>query len=126
MYIMCKEPLYGTSSDLCIFTEQRLSALLVSLLVGLSVLMSSLLRLVPMAVLFGVFLYMGISSINGIQFFERCRIFFMPVKHNHNVALVRSVNNDIILLLFNYILFIITRLFYYFYFLGTNFKIESI
>ncbi|XP_014270273.1 band 3 anion transport protein isoform X3 [Halyomorpha halys] len=71
--------------------EQRLSALLVSTLIGLSVLMSPLLRLVPMAVLFGVFLYMGISSINGIQFFERCRLFFMPVKHHPRVAYVRRV-----------------------------------
>lgn len=71
--------------------EQRLSALLVSTLIGLSVLMSPLLRLVPMAVLFGVFLYMGISSINGIQFFERCRLFFMPVKHHPRVSYVRRV-----------------------------------
>ncbi|XP_073975521.1 anion exchange protein Ae2 isoform X4 [Rhodnius prolixus] len=71
--------------------EQRVSALCVSVLVGLSVLMSPLLRLVPMAVLFGVFLYMGISSINGIQFFDRFRLFFMPVKHHPQVAYVRRV-----------------------------------
>uniref|UniRef100_A0A1B6CZY0 Anion exchange protein n=2 Tax=Clastoptera arizonana TaxID=38151 RepID=A0A1B6CZY0_9HEMI len=70
--------------------EQRLSALVVSVLVGVSVLMSPLLRLVPMAVLFGVFLYMGISSIDGIQFFERLRLFFMPVKH-HEAVFVRRV-----------------------------------
>lgn len=71
--------------------EQRVSALLVSSLVGVSLLMSGLLRLVPMAVLFGVFLYMGISSIDGIQFFERCRLFFMPVKHHPQAAYVRRV-----------------------------------
>ncbi|XP_039286283.1 anion exchange protein 2 isoform X2 [Nilaparvata lugens] len=71
--------------------EQRVSALLVSVLVGLSVTMAPLLRLVPMAVLFGVFLYMGISSINGIQFFERCRLFFVPVKHHTDAAYCRRV-----------------------------------
>lgn len=71
--------------------EQRLSALVVSILVGISVLMSPLLKLVPMAVLFGVFLYMGISSINGIQFFERMRLFFMPVKHHSQANYVRRV-----------------------------------
>ncbi|KAL1130541.1 hypothetical protein AAG570_011787 [Ranatra chinensis] len=71
--------------------EQRVSSLLVSILVGASMLMSPLLRLVPMSVLFGVFLYMGISSINGIQFFERCRLFFMPVKHHPQAAYVRRV-----------------------------------
>lgn len=74
------------------FIEQRVSALLVSLLVGVSVLMSPLLRLVPMSVLFGVFLYMGISSVNGIQFFDRLRLFLMPVKHHPQVAYVRRVS----------------------------------
>lgn len=71
--------------------EQRLSALLVSTMVGLSVLMSPLLRLVPMSVLFGIFLYMGISSIAGIQFFERLKLFFMPVKHHSSAPYVRKV-----------------------------------
>ena len=73
-------------------SEQRLSALLVSVVVGLSVLMAPLLRLVPMSVLFGVFLYMGISSTNGIQFFERLKLFFMPVKHHPQAAYVRKVS----------------------------------
>ncbi|XP_069684208.1 band 3 anion transport protein-like isoform X3 [Periplaneta americana] len=73
--------------------EQRLSALLVSIFVGVSVLMAPLLRLVPMSVLFGVFLYMGISSTNGIQFFERLQLFFIPVKHHPQVAYVRRVHS---------------------------------
>jgi solute carrier family 4 anion exchanger 2 len=73
--------------------EQRLSALLVSVFVGFSVLMAPLLRLVPMSVLFGVFLYMGISSTNGIQFFERLKLFFMPVKHHPQAAYVRKVHS---------------------------------
>ncbi|CAG2066897.1 unnamed protein product, partial [Timema podura] len=72
--------------------DQRLSALLVSFLVGISVLMAPLLRLVPMSVLFGVFLYMGVSSTNGIQFFERLQLFFMPVKHHPQTAYVRRVH----------------------------------
>ncbi|XP_046401181.1 anion exchange protein 2 isoform X2 [Ischnura elegans] len=71
--------------------EQRLSALVVSVLVGVSVLMAPLLRLVPIAVLFGVFLYMGISSTNGIQFIDRLHLFFMPVKHHPRVPYVRRV-----------------------------------
>ncbi|XP_046676842.1 band 3 anion transport protein isoform X2 [Homalodisca vitripennis] len=71
--------------------EQRLSALMVSILVGVSVSLAPLLRLVPMAVLFGVFLYLGISSIDGIQFFERLRLFFMPVKHHSQANYVRRV-----------------------------------
>lgn len=77
--------------------EQRLSAFLVALLIGLSVLMSPLLRLVPMAVLFGVFLYMGVASIDGIQFFDRIKLLFMPVKHHPNTMYVRRVSTELFL-----------------------------
>ncbi|XP_057326306.1 band 3 anion transport protein isoform X2 [Microplitis mediator] len=71
--------------------EQRVSALLVALLVGTSVFMAPLLRRVPMAVLLGVFLYMGISSTNGVQLFDRFKLFFMPVKHHGSANYVRRV-----------------------------------
>ncbi|KAK0093325.1 hypothetical protein PV326_013821 [Microctonus aethiopoides] len=71
--------------------EQRVSALLVAILVGVSVLMAPLLRRVPMAVLLGVFLYMGISSTNGVQLFDRFKLFFMPVKHHGGANYVRRV-----------------------------------
>lgn len=70
---------------------------MVSLLVGLSVLMAPMLRLLPMAVLFGVFLYMGISSIDGIQFFERLKLFLMPVKHHPQTSYVRKVRVSFLL-----------------------------
>ncbi|XP_031346274.1 band 3 anion transport protein-like isoform X4 [Photinus pyralis] len=73
--------------------EQRVSAFVVSLLIGVSVLMSPLLRLVPMSVLFGVFLYMGVASTNGIQFFDRIRLFFMPPKHHPAASYVRKVGS---------------------------------
>lgn len=71
--------------------EQRVSGLLVAILVGLSVLMTPLLKLVPMAVLLGVFLYMGVSSTNGVQMFDRMKLFFMPVKHHGTANYVRRV-----------------------------------
>ncbi|KAJ8936697.1 hypothetical protein NQ314_012196, partial [Rhamnusium bicolor] len=59
---------------------------------GLSVLMSPLLRLVPMAVVVGIFLYMGVASIDGIQFFDRMKLLFMPVKHHPQASYVRKVS----------------------------------
>lgn len=70
-------------------------------MVGGSVAMAPLLRLVPMAVLFGVFLYMGISSIDGIQFFERLKLVFMPVKHHSEAPYVRHVSISINILFQN-------------------------
>ncbi|XP_038216460.1 anion exchange protein 2 isoform X2 [Zerene cesonia] len=71
--------------------EQRLTGLLVAILVGVSVLASSWLRMVPMAVLFGVFLYMGISALGGIQFWDRCILLLKPVKHHPQIPYVRRV-----------------------------------
>eukprot|EP00091_Calanus_sinicus_P005835 TRINITY_DN16369_c1_g1_i1.p1 TRINITY_DN16369_c1_g1~~TRINITY_DN16369_c1_g1_i1.p1 ORF type:complete len:103 (-),score=22.41 TRINITY_DN16369_c1_g1_i1:464-745(-) len=41
--------------------------------------------------LFGVFLYMGVSGMNGVQFFDRLTLCFMPVKHHPNVSYVKKV-----------------------------------
>ena len=55
---------------------------LVHVMIGVSVALGPVLRHVPLAVLFGVFLYMGIASMSGIQFFERVELMFIPVKHH--------------------------------------------
>nr|KAF6421239.1 solute carrier family 4 member 7 [Molossus molossus] len=47
--------------------EQRVTGLMIFILMGLSVFMTSVLKFIPMPVLYGVFLYMGVSSLKGIQ-----------------------------------------------------------
>nr|XP_015833088.1 PREDICTED: band 3 anion transport protein isoform X2 [Tribolium castaneum] len=89
--VMSRTHAPGEKPHLIEVKEQRISALAVSILVGLSVLMSPLLKRVPMAVLFGVFLYMGAASIDGIQFFDRIKLLFMPVKHHPQASYVRKV-----------------------------------
>lgn len=54
--------------------------------------MGPVLRRVPLAVLFGVFLYMGVSSLSGIQMIDRIKLFFMHVKHYPNVGYVKRVS----------------------------------
>ena len=55
-------------------------------------LMGPLLRQVPLAVLFGVFLYMGVASMSGVQLLHRVQLIFMPVKHHpEDVGYVRRV-----------------------------------
>ena len=71
--------------------EQRVTAVLVHILIGVSCLMGPLLRQVPLAVLFGVFLYMGVASMAGVQLFERLELFFMPVKHHPTEEYVSKV-----------------------------------
>ena len=52
--------------------------------------MTSILKKIPMAVLFGVFLYMGIAALKGLQFFDRILIMFMPIKYQPDYAFLRQ------------------------------------
>nr|XP_033801808.1 anion exchange protein 3 isoform X6 [Geotrypetes seraphini] len=71
--------------------EQRLTGVFTSVLVGLSIVMGSVLRRIPLAVLFGIFLYMGITSLSGIQICERMLLIFMPSKHHPDHIYVLKV-----------------------------------
>uniref|UniRef100_A0A1A8GSN8 Anion exchange protein n=1 Tax=Nothobranchius korthausae TaxID=1143690 RepID=A0A1A8GSN8_9TELE len=71
--------------------EQRVTGLLVAVMVGLSIVISDLLRQIPLAVLFGIFLYMGVMSLNGIQLTERMKLLLMPPKYHPDHTYVRKV-----------------------------------
>lgn len=98
--------------------EQRVTNIMIFLLVGLSVFFTPVLKHIPMPVLFGVFLYMGTSSLKGsqvkynydliepnltkpsfsfslcsiiLQFFERILIIFMPQKYQPDYVFLRYV-----------------------------------
>ncbi|XP_044893658.1 sodium bicarbonate cotransporter 3 isoform X8 [Leopardus geoffroyi] len=71
--------------------EQRVTGLMIFILMGLSVFMTSVLKFIPMPVLYGVFLYMGVSSLKGIQFFDRIKLFGMPAKHQPDLIYLRYV-----------------------------------
>ncbi|XP_072916177.1 electrogenic sodium bicarbonate cotransporter 4 isoform X3 [Hemitrygon akajei] len=71
--------------------EQRLTGLVVFILTGVSVFLAPILKYIPMAVLYGVFLYMGVASLNGIQFWDRCKLFLMPSKHQPDYIYLRHV-----------------------------------
>ncbi|XP_053505656.1 electrogenic sodium bicarbonate cotransporter 1 isoform X2 [Ictalurus furcatus] len=71
--------------------EQRVTGLCVFLLTGLSVFMAPVLKFIPMPVLYGVFLYMGVASLNGVQFMDRLKLFLMPAKHQPDLIYLRHV-----------------------------------
>ncbi|XP_036072177.1 anion exchange protein 2a isoform X1 [Oryzias melastigma] len=71
--------------------EQRVTAFVVAVLVGLSITIGEVLRQIPLAVLFGIFLYMGVMSLNGIQLTERLILLLMPPKYHPDLNYVRSV-----------------------------------
>lgn len=57
--------------------ENRLTGLGIHVLIGASLLVLPWLKFVPMPVLFGLFLYMGVASMTGNQFIDRLKLWLM-------------------------------------------------
>ncbi|XP_056147979.1 electrogenic sodium bicarbonate cotransporter 4 [Lampris incognitus] len=71
--------------------EQRLTGILVFILTGVSIFLAPILQFIPMPVLYGVFLYMGVASLSGIQFWDRIKLYMMPSKHQPDFSFLRHV-----------------------------------
>uniref|UniRef100_A0A803JNR2 Anion exchange protein n=1 Tax=Xenopus tropicalis TaxID=8364 RepID=A0A803JNR2_XENTR len=89
--VMSKAVAPGDKPKIQEVKEQRVTGLLVAILVGLSIVIGDVLRQIPLAVLFGIFLYMGVTSLNGIQFYERFQLLLKPPKHHPDVMYVKKV-----------------------------------
>lgn len=71
--------------------EQRVTALMVGILSGLAVFLTKILGVIPMPVLYGVFLYMGVAALRGMQLVDRIAIIFMPSKYQPDRLYLRHV-----------------------------------
>ncbi len=71
------DPYGGSHARVLHVREQRMTGLLIHGLIALSLFLLPLLQTVPQAVLYGLFLYMGVVSIAGNQFFERVMLWVM-------------------------------------------------
>ncbi|XP_057589544.1 anion exchange protein 4 [Hippopotamus amphibius kiboko] len=71
--------------------EQRLTGLVVFILTGISILLAPILKFIPMPLLYGIFLYMGVTAISSIQFTKRVQLLLMPAKHQPDLLLLRHV-----------------------------------
>ncbi|KAM3822380.1 band 3 anion transport protein isoform 3-T5 [Vipera latastei] len=89
--VMSKTTLPGEKACIQEVKEQRVTGFLVAILVGLSILMEPILKLIPLAVLFGIFLYMGVSSLNGIQLYDRVLLMLKPPKYHPDISYVTKV-----------------------------------
>ncbi|XP_075894575.1 solute carrier family 4 member 1a (Diego blood group) [Nelusetta ayraudi] len=72
--------------------EQRVSGILVAILVGVSIYMEPILKMIPMTALFGIFLYMGITSLSGIQMWDRILLLITPKKYHPSDAYATRVS----------------------------------
>jgi len=57
--------------------ETRLTHLIIHLLITATIFSLSVMKNIPMSVLYGIFLYMGVTSLAGNQFYERIHMMFM-------------------------------------------------
>ncbi|XP_074023078.1 band 3 anion transport protein isoform X2 [Numenius arquata] len=89
--VMTKTSAPGEKSQILEVKEQRISGLLVAVLIGVSILMEPILKYIPLAVLFGIFLYMGVTSLFGIQLFDRILLLLMPPKYHPDEPYVTRV-----------------------------------
>ncbi|NP_001075474.1 anion exchange protein 4 [Oryctolagus cuniculus] len=71
--------------------EQRLTGLAVFTLTGVSIFLAPVLKFIPMPVLYGIFLYMGVAALSSIQFMKRVQLMLMPAKHQPDLLLLRHV-----------------------------------
>ena len=71
--------------------EQRVTGFIVFLLIACAIPAKSILEHIPMPVLFGVFLFMGVSALRGSQFFDRILLVFMPVKYQPDSPYLRHM-----------------------------------
>ncbi len=73
-------------SEIVHVAENRISGVVIHLLIGGTLLVLPLLKFVPMAALYGIFLYMGFVSLKGVQFVQRLGYWLMdsslyPMNH---------------------------------------------
>jgi hypothetical protein len=74
--------------------ENRLTNLIAHFMLGLTMLFLDTLKLLPLPVLYGVFLFMGLSSIVGLQFFHRVCMFFMESTKYPDTAYVKYMEKS--------------------------------
>ncbi|XP_013963074.1 anion exchange protein 4 isoform X3 [Canis lupus baileyi] len=72
--------------------EQRLTGLVVFILTGTSIFLAPVLKFIPMPVLYGIFLYMGVAAMSSTQFTKRVQLLLMPAKHQPDLLLLRHVS----------------------------------
>ena len=87
----------GQHSEIVHVAENRISPLVIHLLIGGSLLVLPLLQYVPKAALYGIFLYMGFVSLKGVQFIERLSFWLMdsslyPINHYTRRVPTRSIH----------------------------------
>ena len=76
--------------------ENRLSNVGIHVMLGASLLLLPLLSYIPMAVLFGVFLFMGVGTLGGNQFADRLKLWLMDPEKYPETHYLRAVPKRVV------------------------------
>ncbi len=71
--------------------EQRVTNIMIHLMIFGSVFLIPMLEFIPVAILFGVFLYLGFTSLLRMEFIHRLQLLFVPYKLHPDTRFVRKV-----------------------------------
>lgn len=85
------DPEGGSQDRITHTVENRVSGLLIHLLIGLTLFALPLLAYVPKATLYGVFLFMGVVSLGGNQFIERLSLWLRDSNMYPSTHYIRRV-----------------------------------
>ena len=94
LMLMSTDHAPGEHARLVEVKEQRVTNIIIHVLIGFSVFLSPVLRLIPIAVLFGVFLYLGVMSLSHIQFLDRVKLLIVPQNYHPDESYVRNVKTS--------------------------------
>ena len=94
LMLMSTDHAPGEHARLVEVKEQRVTNIIIHVLIGFSVFLSPVLRLIPIAVLFGVFLYLGVVSLSHIQLLDRVKLLIIPQSHHPDESYVRNVKTS--------------------------------
>ncbi len=81
----------GTNPYIIKVKEQRVTNIMIHVLIGGSVWFIPMLERIPMAILFGVFLFLGFTSLSRMEFIHRLQLLFIPYKLHPDTRFVRKV-----------------------------------
>jgi hypothetical protein len=86
----------GAGERIVSVKENRVSGFAIHALLGGSILLLPLIQAIPMEVLFGLFLFMGLSTLNGTDFFSRVRLWLTDSSQYPQTHYVRKIPRRVI------------------------------
>lgn len=72
----------GQAPEFIGIIEQRGTGLLIFVLIGVSILAAPILKFIPLNILYGVFVLMGVNAVLDLTLLERLLLFITPRKHH--------------------------------------------